>query len=52
MISKLSASKSLLIAGLVAASGVFIVYTIKHYLKRRKYAHIQGPKTKGYFKEI
>ena len=52
MISKLSASKTLVLTGLVAVSGLFVVYTIKHYLKRRKYTHIKGPKTKGYFRDL
>ena len=45
-----NAVKALLIAG-VATSGLFIAYTIKHYLKWRKYRHIKGPETKG-FKNI
>lgn len=40
--------KVLIFAG-VAVSGLVVVHTIRQYLKQRKYRHINGPKTRGYF---
>lgn len=37
--------KATLCAGL--GSAILVYYTIKQYLKRRKYSHIPGPKTRG-----
>jgi len=39
--------KTLALSG-IAVSGIVLAYSIKHYLKRQRYSHIKGPKTKGY----